>query len=302
MAELRTSTVAVIGSGAIGSVFGTVLHESEHHVVLCVRRATASGHRRVDRRGDVREVTLPVLDDPAEVTGPVDWVLLATKAYDVPGAADWLRALVGPGTTVVVLQNGVDHGARLRPWLPSSARILPALMYLAVEVAAPGHIDWSFGDLVTVPAGPDADRFAALAAGTPLRVVPTTDFAAAAWRKLLLNVALNPTTTLTDQRLTVLGDPSVRSLVRTMLTEVLATAWAVGVSLPSSPVQDTIDFADGLPPGDGSSMFYDRLAGRPTEHELIVGAVVRAADEHGVAVPVCRTVLALLRGLNFAPS
>ncbi|XVU21387.1 2-dehydropantoate 2-reductase [Actinoplanes sp. CA-054009] len=284
--------VAIIGGGAIGTVFAAVLHRAGHDVVLCARRSPAEGVR-VDPLGPVG---VPVLTDPAETTGPADWVMVATKAYDVPGAAGWLDALVGPSTKVAVLQNGIDHAARLRPWLPSGTRVVPVLIYLAVETLSPGHVDWSFGDTVTVPA--DATDFAALFTGTPLRIVPSADFEQAAWRKLLLNLMVNPITTLTDHRLAVLHNPDIRGLARTLLTEAVATARAAGVPLPDEVIAETIAYADALPPADGTSMYYDRLAGRPTEHELIVGAVVRTAAQHGVDVPAARTVLALMRGMN----
>ncbi|WP_179855579.1 ketopantoate reductase family protein [Paractinoplanes atraurantiacus] len=260
--------VAIIGGGAIGTVFAAVLHGAGHDVVLCARRSPAGGPR-VDPLGPVR---LPVLTDPAEAR-PADWVMVATKAYDVPGAAGWLGALVGPHTRVAVLRNGIDHAARLRPWLPSGTRVVPALIHLAVQTLSPGHVDWSFGDTVRVPA--DATDFAALFAGTPLRIVPSADFEQAAWRKLLLN-------------LMVPSDPVIRALAPALLAEAVTTARAAGIPLPDEAITETIAYADG------ASTHH----GRPTEHELIVGAVVRTAAQHGVDVPAARTVLALMRGMN----
>ncbi|XVU21896.1 2-dehydropantoate 2-reductase [Actinoplanes sp. CA-054009] len=294
--------VAIVGAGAIGSIFAAVLTEKGADVRLCARTDSGHGRLRVDQQGRVHDVGVTVLTDPGQVTEPADWVLVATKAHDVPSAAGWLEALTGPRTTVAVLQNGIDHEARLRPWVRPGTPILPALLYLASEVRGPGQIDWSFGTRVTVPAGPEATRFAELLAGTGLDVDARADFTQAAWRKLLVNMVANPITTLTDQRLGVLQNADIRLLTQSLLAEALITARAAGVDLPWSAIQDTIDFADGLPPTDGSSMYYDRRSGRPTEHELIVGAVVRTAARHGVQVPVTAAILALLRGMNDKPA
>ena len=62
----------------------------------------------------------------------------------------------------------------------------------------------------------------------------------------------------------------------------------------------TLAFYDALPPDTGSSMLFDRLAGRPLEHQGLTGAVVRAADRHGIDVPLNRAILALLEGLDGA--
>ena len=65
-------------------------------------------------------------------------------------------------------------------------------------------------------------------------------------------------------------------------------------------MERTLAFYDALPPDTGSSMLFDRLAGRPLEHQGLTGAVVRAADRHGLEVPLNRAILALLEGLDAA--
>ena len=75
---------------------------------------------------------------------------------------------------------------------------------------------------------------------------------------------------------------------------------AEGARLGDEAVEQTLAFYDALPADTGSSMLFDRLAGRPLEHQALTGAVVRAADRHGIDVPLNRAILALLEGLDGA--
>ena len=107
------TTVAVIGGGAVGGLFAAAAQGCGRDTVLCVRTQFPA----LEVRGDGAAYTIPVriATDPAREQ-PADWVMLATKAHDTAGAAPWFERLVGPGTIVAVLQNGVDHEARVRPF------------------------------------------------------------------------------------------------------------------------------------------------------------------------------------------
>ena len=119
----------------------------------------------------------------------------------------------------------------------------------------------------------------------------------AAWRKLLGNLAANPITALTMRRIDVLRDPDVAALARRVLEEGLAVARADGAQLGPEDIEAELRMYARVNPGGGSSMLYDRLAGRPLEHEYIIGEVVRRAERHGIPVPLNRALLTLLRAL-----
>lgn len=276
-------------------LFAAALAKAGRDVVLCARRPVSHSRVRVDRGDRSWESPIPVFSGPDDIA-PVDWILLATKAYDVAAASGWLEALATPDTTIVVLQNGIDHAARLSPLLPERVSVVPSVLYLGSEVVGPGHVVWTFGETVAVPAGEHGDRFAALMANSPIGVDRVVDFDRLAWRKLLVNLTVNPVTALTGRRVEVFADSGVRELSRQLVAEAAATARAAGVDLPTATAIDaTLGFIDTLSPDVASSMLMDRQAGRPTEHELIVGSVVRLATRLGVPVPATRTLLTLLR-------
>jgi 2-dehydropantoate 2-reductase len=300
----------VIGAGAIGGVLAEAACDAGHDVTLCVR--TPIPGLVIVRDGTPRNVPVRILaedglgdggqETPADELGPVggrpenapaDWILLATKAHQTASAQPWIDRLAGPGTVLVVVQNGVDHAARAASLAPPGP-VLPALIYVAARRTAPGRVLHQWGRRVVVPEGEHGAGLAGLLAGSTLQVEQETDFQTAAWRKLLSNVAANPITALTTRPVSVLGDPDVRALAEGLLAEAVTAAGAEGARLSAADIGATLDLYDGLSPDVGTSMLEDRQAGRPTEHDLISGAVVRASARHGLDAPLNRAVLTLL--------
>jgi 2-dehydropantoate 2-reductase len=287
--------VAVVGAGGIGGILAAAAQEAGNDVTVCVR--TPIDRLVIDHAGARRDVPVTVATDPSGQS-VADWVVVATKAQDTPGAAGWLTRLAGADTIVVVAQNGLDHRRRVEDLVPPGTTILPALVYIAVEPVRPGHIVHHRGNRVVVPAGDTAQRLSDLFAGSRLQVEPEPDFLTASWRKLLDNAAVNPITALTLSRMAMFQEAEVRELARALLLEAVAVARAEGASLDEEDVDLAVARYQQYSPGGGTSMLYDRLAGRALEHEELTGAVVRRADAAGVAVPLSRAILTLLRLLD----
>jgi 2-dehydropantoate 2-reductase len=245
--------------------------------------------------GEERRIEAPVICDVDEAR-PVDWVLLATKAQQTPQAGPWLARLCHPGTVVVVLQNGVDHVERVAP-IAGGATVLPALVYVAVERVARGRVVHRRGRRVVLPAGPPAQALTELLKGSWLDLVEEPDFRTAAWRKMLSNVAANPITALTGRRMGVVHDAEIRELARVMLAEAVAVGIVEGARLGPEDVAGTMAFYDGFGEDDGTSMLYDRLAGRELENELLSGAITRLGRRHGVPTPANQAMYALVGAL-----
>lgn len=291
---IRVATVAVIGGGAIGGFTAALLAGAGHDVTVCVRTPfdelvlrTPDGELRPDAR---------ISTDPAEHR-PVDWVLLTTKAQDTAGAADWLTRLTGPGTVVAMPQNGLDHASRVRGLVDPDA-VLPVLVYAPAERVAPGRIVWHSAGRLVVPEQPAAAGFAELFEATSVDVEVSADFHTAAWRKLLSNVGANALTALTLRRLEVFAEPDMRELGSALMREALAVARADGAAMDERDIERVHALWDGYQADGGSSMLYDRLAGRPMEHEFILGPVVAYAERYGVDVPLNRALLIMLRALD----
>ena len=293
-------TVAVVGLGSIGGVAaGCLAAAGRHDVIACARRSL----ERLTLEGPqgTIEVPLRVLADPQEVKKPADWVLLCTKTHQTESAAPWLKRLCAPSTRVAVLQNGIGHVERVAP-LVGGAAVLPAMVYFNGERLAPDRVRLRQGSDQDIAVADDAigRAFAALFDGTPLRVALSGDFAALAWRKLLINAVANPITTLTLQRQAVLRRPDVQELCLKILDEAVAVARAEAVPLADDEAARALATLFTFSGELGTSMYFDRLAGRRLEVEALTGAIVAAGERHGISTPLNRALLTLLRAINDA--
>ncbi len=295
-AEQR-STVAVVGMGSIGGVAaGCLAAAGRNDVVVCLRRPIE--RLTLDRPDGTVELPLQSRTDPTRAE-PVDWVLLCTKAHQTESAAPWLSRLCTPQTRVAVLQNGIDHAARVAP-LVNGATVLPVIVYYNGERLAPDHVRMrrASNDDVVVANDETGRAFARLLDGTGLHVLLSDDFATLLWRKLLINAIANPITALTLQRQAVLRRPDIQDLCRAVLGEAVTVARAEGARLaddePTRTIAALMTFSGEL----GTSMYFDRLSGRQMEVEALTGAIVAAGERHGIAMPINRTLLTLLRAIN----
>jgi 2-dehydropantoate 2-reductase len=242
--------------------------------------------------------------DPAEV-GAVDVVLVAVKATQVAALAPSLRPLLGPGTAVVPLQNGVEASAVLARAL-GEAHVLEGLCRVMAEQVAPGWIRHTavtpaleLGPRGATPAGAPALaqveplRRAVEAAGMHAATPPRMEVAL--WEKFLFIEPFGTVGGATRVPMDVMrAHPRSRALLEACLGEVRAVALGAGVPLSLEAVAQTWRRYDGLGPGSTASLQRDLMAGRPSELELQTGAVVRLGALHGVPTPVHEVLYGVL--------
>ena len=297
----KRCTVAIIGLGNIGGVAAGCLRAADRHeIVVCVRQPIQRLY--LERpEGDV-EVSLRALTEPAEAS-PVDWVLLCTKAQQTPSAAPWLARLCDSSTRIAVLQNGISHVERVAP-LSGGAVVVPTLVYYNGERLGADRVRLRHVSEHALVATDDADgrAFAQLLEGTPLRVLLSGEFSTLAWRKLLVNAVANPITALTLQRQAVLRREDIKALCIAILDEAVAVARADGARLAEDEAPKTLANLMTYPPEAGTSMYFDRLAGRELEVEALTGAIVAAGERLHIATPLNSTLLTLLRAISDAAS
>lgn len=286
-------SIAVIGPGAIGGAIAAHLAGAHPGSVFLAARSPFA-LLEVDTPTGRLRVVPQFIADPVPPRG-WDWVLVATKAYAVEPTEHWLRGLVGSGTRVAILQNGVEHVARFSGVVPA-ARIVPVVVRIPSHRSAPGRIVQGGDAALVVPDSAAGIRFADLFAGTAVRVSATDDFATAAWRKLALNAPGAITAVLLDARLDV-RRPATARLVREAVAEVVAVGRAEGADLDDR-LTDEIVAAMSRPGDVPNSLHADRLAGRPMEIDARNGAVVRIGARHGIPTPVNRMLVDLLSSVD----
>lgn len=294
MSESASESVAIIGSGGIGGYLAASLAEAGREVTLCVR--TPFDTLTIESEGETRAVPVRIATDPAEVK-PVRWILLTTKSQDTESAAPWIAALSGPGTILVVVQNGIGHVERTSP-IAAGAEIVPAIIWCSVERTRPGHIVHHGAKRMVVPEGRAGEAFARLFEGTGFTIEESEDFTTVAWGKLIGNLVANALTALTLRRTVIFENPAILTLSHKILAEAIAVARAEGAKLSGEDADRVYKGLGRFGANAGTSMLYDRLSGRPLEHRYLTGALLDAADRHGIDAPVNRTLYALLEAVS----
>lgn len=282
-------SLALIGPGAIGGTVAAHLSRSHPDLKLCAR--TPLDRLVVDTPSARIESTPTVLTDPA-MAEPVDWVLVATKTYDVEGSARWLKRLVGPETRVAVLQNGVEHVTRFAPFV-SADRIVPVVVEIPAERSAPGVIVQRRDGWMKVPAGPNGDAFARLFNSPGIEVATADDWSSVAWRKLAVNCA-GAVNALTGRPAGVVARDDIAALMRGLVGECLAVGRAEGATLDEELPDQVVDQYRASPADSINSMLADRLAGRPMEWDARNGVIARRGTIHGIATPLNAMAATLL--------
>jgi len=297
--------IGVIGAGALGGYYGATLARAGENVHFIARGAMLQALRTrgltVVRDDDTFTIPEVQATGEAKEVGPVELALVTTKSYDLEGAAQALRALKGPETIVVPLQNGVDIAARLGD-LTDPAHILGGLTYLLASVPEPGVVRQS-GTENPLLLGPlrDNDDEAAETALAVLRRAGVTaerpaDIRVAIWIKFMGAIA-----TMGVQSVTGRGfgptreDPDTRALYMACMREVDAVAGKSGVVLPDGEPERLMSAIDSCPTDAKASMLQDLEQGKPLELEAMHGTLVRLGDALGVPTPVNRFIYAALK-------
>lgn len=287
--------IVVFGTGGVGGYFGGRLAQAGEDVTFIARcehlRAIKANGLRVDSSsGDFVVYPAKATNDVSEV-GETDLVILGVKAWQVPEAARSIKALVGPTTTVVPMQNGVDAVPQLVAELGSD-NVIGGLCRIVSFVVAPGHIRHAgftpsiiIGELDNQRSD-RIERIANVFRHAGLDTTIAADIQVALWTKFLFIASFSGVGAVANAPAGVLrSDPKWRGYMRSAMEEIYALAHARGVKLPSDSVDKVMAAVDGLHEDATSSMHRDIAAGKPSELDSQNGAVVRMAREVGVEVP-----------------
>ncbi len=298
--------IAVMGAGSVGGYLGGMLARGGHDVSLIARGAHLDAIRerglRVVRDNEEFIVRCAATDNPADV-GPVDVALLTVKTYQNASAVPAMSLMVGPDTTVLCLQNGID--SYLAPAAAfSNDRVMAGAVYIEAGLDAPG-VSRQAGDVVRVVLGePDgalsgrgqaiADAFNA--SGVPAEL--TGDIRTGLWSKFLFIATMAGVTAMARQTLAeLMPRPEWREVVVGCLREVEASGRANGVNFPHDVHDTTLAYIEDNLADLQASMHTDVMAGRSLELEALNGAVVRAGRAGGVPTPINGVIYAMLKPL-----
>ncbi|HTL26947.1 MAG TPA: 2-dehydropantoate 2-reductase, partial [Burkholderiales bacterium] len=284
--------IAIVGTGAMGSVYAALLASAGHEVWAIDRwlehidAIRARGLRLEGASGD-RTVKLNATTDTREA-GACDLVILATKAMHVAQAAESVKALLGPKTPVLSIQNGLGGPDAAAKILGRERVMVGVVGGFGASMRGAGHAHHNGWELVRLgefdgPVTPRLKEVEALWSGAGFRVKVFDDIDQLVWEKLICNCAYSGPCGISERTTgEVMDDPDLSAVSAACASEAFMVAQAKGVKLGfSDPVAYVRDFGSKIPHAR-PSVLLDLMAGRKSEIDVINGSIPRVGREVGV--------------------
>lgn len=288
----------LIGVGGVGGFYGGMLAESGADITLVSRgesfRAIKENGLELVRPDGVHQIFPKVIEHISEMSEP-DLIILAVKSYHLEEVSQELQGVVGPETTVITLQNGLDNDHTVSKHL--NCEVLPGLVLVASTKTA-ANVITQRGTQKRLVFGPRDGRVTTkmreierifIDAGIDAKL--TERIESKLWKKFLFVVAFASATI--DGNCAIgeaLAKPTSRKVYEEVLREALAVGRAEGVVFEPDIFEQTLRGALEFDPLTKSSMLVDLENGRQTEVEALQGTLIRLAEKHGVAVPATREI------------
>ena len=293
----------MVGAGAVGLLYGGRLQQAGHQVTWVIPAAADEVRRhgiRIDAAGTSTTLEAGVVSEPGAAP-KAEVVLVALKST----ANDRFAELVGPavteGATVALFQNGLGAEDRLLRAVPDCGAIVGALCFVCAHRRAPGHVEHlDYGSVDVAEHGAHVvtaavRRLAEDLESAGFAATAHPDLGTARWRKLVWNIPYNGLSVLLDASTDeLMNDPSSRSLVTTMMSEVVTAGRACGADLDEAFAEGRRDMTLTMTPY-APSMKLDSEAGRPMEIAAIYDAPIDAARRAGAPMPTVEAIRDQLR-------
>ena len=293
----------------MGSVFASYLAESKDEVTLIdvakpvVDSISSRGLIIRDKAGNEKTFRIAATAEPSKVGG-VDLLIVFVKCYHTEAAVRSVLPLLGDNSIVLSLQNGWGNAARISN-LVGPEKVLVGVSYHSATALGPGHVlhggqgPTYLGEL-DGSVSERAEKVAGFLASGGIEVQTSSEVVKDIWSKLALNVATLPASVLA--RLTadrLLSSPEMQELMQNLLQEVVAVANAQDIRLNFDERWSAIvRLLKQLAPNTKGSMFQDIEQRRPTEIDVINGAIVEAGRRLKISTPYNRAVVGLIKALE----
>ena len=298
--------IAVVGAGAMGSVYAGLLAAAGNEVWVIdvwqehIDSIRENGLRVEGASGDRRVHSLHAAMDPTDA-GCCDLVIIATKAADVAQAAQSASTIILDHTIVLAMQNGLGSGERISRYVPQQNVLLGVAKGFGASMRAPGHVHHNGMELIQIGemSGGLSDRVAQVEqlwrqAGFKVKVY--ADINLLIWEKFICNVAFSGPCTVFGRTVgEMFGDPHSRQVALSCGVEAYAVGCAKEIPFSFDDPEEYITaFSRGVL-NARPSMLLDHIARRRSEIDVINGMVPVVAAEVGSSAPYNEVVSAIVR-------
>jgi 2-dehydropantoate 2-reductase len=302
--------IAVIGTGAMGSVYAGLLADAGHEVWAIdtwaehVEAMRARGLRVEGASGD-RVVKLEASTSAADA-GPCDLVIIATKAADVEAAARSAKGILKGDTPILAIQNGLGSADKVAAVVGRERVLIGVVGGFGASIKAPGHAHhngWEFLRLGEMDGGatPRLEGVADTWRSGGFKVLTFADIHKMIWEKLICNTTYSAPCALLGWTIGEMqANEDSWSICAGAATEAFTVARKKGIALDfADPVAYVKAFGEKIS-GARPSMLLDHMARRRSEIDVINGAIPREGRAVGIATPVNDTLVALVKAREAA--
>jgi len=297
--------VAIIGAGALGAAYGSILYEMDPRCVSFI--ASGARYDRLKSDGVVvngKRYGIAV-ESPEEAT-PADLLVVAVKHHHLDQAIGEIKRAVGPGTTILSVMNGIDSEERIGAVYGMDRVVYGLTLGIdavreenAVKYTNQGRI--FFGEAKNPAMTDRVRRIHELFDRAGIAHVVPPDMIRSLWFKYMVNVGANQASAVLRANYGALrSSPEARDLMDAAMREVIAIAGAIKVDLHEKDIEEWYKVLNALNPTGKTSMFQDVLAGRKTEVEMFAGTVIELGTRYGVPTPVNRRLFDELKRIEAA--
>ena len=298
-----TCKVVVVGSGAIGCLFGALLREAGHRVIMLdidSARAAKIARDGIHLTGMSGERTVKVeATDRVGDAADCDLAIIATKSYDTEAAIGAIADSLKSSTPVLTLQNGLGNVEALSKAVGDDRTIGGITSHGATMVDDGSIVHAGKGKTVIgVPSNELTDNLRLVrdvldSAGFEPQT--SDDLESTIWNKLIINVGINALTAITRLKNgALLEHEGTRGIMSELVAEAVAVAEARGIKIAHENPLAQVEEVCRLTATNVSSMLQDILASRRTEIDAINGSIVKLGAEAGVPTPINTTLTALI--------
>lgn len=297
--------IAILGCGAMGSVYAALLGDAGHEVWAIDSwqdhvDAIKKNGLRLEGASGSRVVKINVTNDTSEV-GVCDLVIIATKAMHVETAAYSAFPLIDTDTTVLSIQNGLGGPQTAAKILGAEKVTVGVVGGFGASIKEPGYAHHNGWELLRLGelSGPITNRLRTIAStweSGGFRVECFDDIDQLVWEKLICNVCFSGTCTITGLTIgEVMEDSDAWFCASRCAQEAYNIAIAKNINVRiNDPIDYVRNFGSKIP-GAKPSMLLDALAGRMSEIDAINGAIASAGIEVSVETPFNSVISALVR-------
>ena len=300
--------IAIVGAGAMGSLFGGLLAENGLEVTLIdvwkehVDTIKSKGLKMVGFGGD-RYIKVRVSDNPAELS-PVDVVFVQCKAASTVEAIKNARPIIDENTVVISFQNGLGNEETIAEII-GEEKVLGGLTAQAGNIEGPGivrnHADlpsW-IGEL----SGGQSERVTKLCrifTDNGIPTDPSQNIRKRIWNKLFANLAVSPMSGITNLQIRDLfAKDDAQQLAFAIIDEALKVARAEGFDIGQAESREVLLKIIASDQANKSSLCVDILNKRKTEIDFINGSVVRLGEKHAIPTPLNQAMVALVKTIEY---